>query len=75
MLELSPCSWQNNLYWFLGLPDVILAGWEEEMYEVKESDLSLSICAIQMANIERDVPVTFSTLPQSAISEYKLHSR
>ena len=56
----------------LGFSDVIIAGWEAEMYAVNESDLSLSICATQMASIERDVPVTFSSLPQTAISEYLL---
>ena len=56
----------------LGFSDVIIAGWEAEMYAVSESDLSLSICATQMARIERDVPVTFSSLPQTAISEYLL---
>ena len=51
------------------IPGEIIAGWEAEMYAVNESDLRLSICAVQTANIERDVPVTFSTLSQSAISE------
>lgn len=45
---------------------VIIAGLEESEYEVNESELSLSICAIQLASIERDVGVIFFTESQSA---------
>ena len=48
---------------------VVLAGWEAEMHAVNESDLSLIICAVQIANIELDVIVTLTSSSQTAICE------
>ena len=48
---------------------IVVAGFEQNQYDVDETDLSLSVCAIQMANIERDVDVVFSAESQSAISK------
>ena len=48
---------------------IVIAGFEQSEYDVNETDLSLSVCATQLASIERDVGVVFSAVSQSAISK------
>lgn len=40
------------------------------MYEVNETEHNFNVCAIQLADIERDVPVTFLAQSQSALRKY-----
>lgn len=59
----------NLVYCIAG---IIVAGLEENQYQVNETSLSLSVCAVQFASIERDVGVVFSTESQSAICKTTL---
>ena len=59
------CSFKNTFH-----ADVVIAGWESEAYSVQESALGMTICANQLADIQRDVELQVSSLPLSASSEY-----
>lgn len=59
----------HSIFWVAG---AIIASLESTMYEVNETDLSLIICAIQVASIERDVVVAFLIESQSALRKYCL---
>ena len=50
-------------YIILGL---VVAGLEQVMYTVNEPDSAVIVCAIQMADIEREVTLTFSTISDTA---------
>ena len=52
--------------------DVVIAGWEFAAYTAQESDLGLSICAIQMGAVRRDVQISIFPISQSATGEYNI---
>ena len=51
------------------LIDIIVGGFEDSVYEVSELDSILTVHAVQIADIERDVIVTLTTQSQTAIGE------